>query len=105
MASGPSWVSRPSADSRTREVPSSASDLTFAVDTAFLMETSLPASARTARLPAALPIEISSSVFQAWNFAPGSGVSAPMTVLSTSNFTAASDWSDAAFTSAVAPSL
>ena len=69
------------------------------------METSAPASARTATLPAALPIEISSSVFQAWNFAPGSGVPAPMTVLSTSNFTAVSDWSDAAFTSAVAPSL
>ena len=95
----------PFADLSMREVPSSASALTLAAATAFLMETSAPASARTARLPAALPIEISSSVFQAWNFAPGSGVPAPMTVLSTSNFTAASDWSDAAFTSAVAPSL
>ncbi|MFR4802294.1 MAG: hypothetical protein ACLT98_02520 [Eggerthellaceae bacterium] len=64
-ASGPSWVSMPFADLSMREVPSSASALTLAAATAFLMETSAPASARTARLPAALPIEISSSVFQA----------------------------------------
>ena len=86
-------------------MPSSASALTLALAVAFLMETSLPASARTARLPAALPIEISSSAFQTWNFAPGSGVSPPLTVLVTSILVAGSDWSDMAFTSAVAPSL